>query len=78
MSYDRLTSISYEEAVKRKLSPEYQRLALLEDAIQTNKLVYTDTLIDRLNSAKIYAESKNSSEEVAALLYAIKIIRRGA
>lgn len=76
MKYERHTNKSYSQSVKDKESVAYMRLALLEDAIEAKKLVYTEALLDGIKERRYDLEFKNASKDaIEALSWVIKYIQ---
>ena len=68
--------MSYEESVKTKQSLAYQRLALLEESIENNKLVLKESLLDGLIDERERTKIKHGSQDrIDALDWAIKHIK---
>lgn len=69
MKFERLTNMSYEEAVRKNQSPIYIRLALFEDAIEKDQLIYVDNLKAKLKSVEteLLAQNKNNADKLEML-----------
>lgn len=68
MKYSRLTNMSYAQAVKTNQSLEYQRLALLEDAIENEQLIYIDEIKSILTTHYHKAKLKGAKPEALNIL----------
>lgn len=69
MKFERLTNMSYEEAVRKNQSSIYIRLALFEDAIEKDQLIYVDNLKAKLKSVEteLLAQNKNNADKLEML-----------
>ena len=69
MKFERLTNMSYEEAVRKNQSPIYIRLALFEDAIEKDQLIYVDNLKAKLKSVETELQSakQNNADKLDTL-----------
>lgn len=69
MKFERLTNMSYEEAVRKNQSQIYIRLALFEDAIEKDHLIYADNLKAKLKSVETELQSakQNNADKLEML-----------
>ena len=74
MKFERLTNMSYEEAVRKNQSPIYIRLALFEDAIEKDQLIYVDNLRAKLTSVE--TELQNAKQNNADKLDMLRWLRQ--
>lgn len=77
MKFDRLTKMSYEEAVKTKQSPEYIRLALYEDSIENKFLLSYDSIMNAIEK-KLQDHLKDATWETVDtdLIIALRWLRK--
>ena len=74
MKFERLTNMSYEEAVRKNQSSIYIRLALFEDAIEKDQLIYADNLKAKLKSVE--TELQNAKQNNADKLDMLRWLRQ--
>lgn len=69
MKFERLTNMSYEEAVRKNQSSIYIRLALFEDAIEKDQLIYVDNLKAKLKDIEVELQSakQNNADKLDML-----------